>query len=175
MIRLNQKIFISYIVISILFIVFDAVMFSEKNNYKEIIRNDLLLLIPIVIIGLIGYKKNFIGVKFDILLGIISSVFCGLFILLLYHQMCLINVEKYLFLPIIIIILLLITGGIFGHFNIGNDIYREVGVGAALGIVVLAHIYTKYKKENFYTMVLCICAILGCFMFAVAYHFGSKI
>ena len=93
MIRLNSKIFTSYIILSFLFIIIDllTLISVESNRLEEYIMTDAIVLVPIVIMGMIFCKKDIAEFKFNLFLGIDSVLFCILFLFISYHQTTIVN------------------------------------------------------------------------------------
>ena len=175
MVRLNQKIFISYIVVALLFMVIDSMMFLEKENIKLIFKTDVALILPLIIIGLIGYKTGVDTVKFDVSLGIATIILAVIFGVLIYHQAILFDMHAmYTVFGIMFILICLILGLILGHFKFRNDLYVELGLGSILGVTAITHFILKYFKGNNYTIFFCICGVIFSFMYSIGYHFGSR-
>lgn len=177
MVRLNQKVFTTYIILACLFIVVDLLMLisAESNKVKEFILADAIVLLPIVVMGLIYCKKDITEFKFNLLLGIDSILFCVLFLFIMYHQTSMYNIEKYRSIIVILMVLLFIIGGIWGYFRIGNNLYMEAGGGVVLGVSALGHLYAKYCIKNIkFTFIICLCAITYLIFFCIGYHFGSN-
>lgn len=177
MIRLNSKIFTSYIILSFLFIIIDllTLISVESNRLEEYIMTDAIVLVPIVIMGMIFCKKDIVEFKFNLFLGIDSVLFCILFLFISYHQTTMYDIENYMPVIVILMIVFFMVGAALGHFRVGNNLYMEAGGGVVIGISALGHIYAKYfiKNVNF-TLLICLCALTYLMVFAVGYQFGSK-
>ena len=77
MIRINYKIFTTYIILACFFIVIDllALLSAEDNRIKEFIIADVIVLIPIIFLGALYCKRDISDFKFKVLMGIDSIVF----------------------------------------------------------------------------------------------------
>ena len=174
MVRLNPKIFISLLVLAAFGMIADLIMFTESNSLKSIAIIDFILLIPLLVIGIIGYKTSIDTIQFDVFLGIDSLFYSIYFMVLIYHQTKIFGIEKYIFLFAVLAVILLVIGATLGHLKKGSNLYTELGIGSIIGITALAHLYTKYTRGNEYTVLFCLCTLLFAMIFVIGYHFGNK-
>ncbi|SFU67482.1 hypothetical protein [Butyrivibrio sp. M55] len=177
MVRLNQKVFTTYIILACFFIVVDllTLISAESNKVKEFILADAIVLLPIVVLGMIYCKKDITEFEFNLFFGIDSFLFCILFLFIMYHQTSMYNIEKYMNIIVILMVMFFIVGGILGYLRIGNNLYMEVGGGVVLGVSALGHLYAKYCVKNIkFTLIICLCAITYLMIFCIGYHFGSN-
>lgn len=174
MVHLNPKIFISYLVLAVLCMLVDLSMFADSNNLKSMARIDFILFIPMLVIGMVGYKANVESIQFDVFLGLDSLMFSIFFMVLIYHQTKIFGIEMYMILILAIVAILLVIGAILGHLKLGGNLYTELGIGSIIGITALAHLFTKYVKGNEYTVLFCYCGVLLSLVFVIGYHFGNK-